>query len=113
MSDETVHAAPAPLAPVEKASAPPPKSEAKPEPESVPVRKSVIPMRARFVVQEITHTTRGATVLLLTAAYDGDIEPKSRLAPGNSPKGELTVEVVDAYAAANVSHGSVFYLVSA
>jgi hypothetical protein len=81
--------------------------------ESVPGRKPVIPMRARFVVTDINTTTRGATELFLSATYDGDILPKNRLVPGNNPKGELSIEVDPAWAAANVSHGSVFYLVTA
>ena len=79
----------------------------------LPPRKSVMPVRARFIVTEITHTTRGTTVLTLAATHDGDIPAKDRLVPGNNPKGEISIEVADVYALTNVSHGSVYYLISA
>ena len=73
-----------------------------------------VPYRAKFVVDEITRTTRGVAVLSLKAAYDANIAEKQRLAPGANPKGDISVEVADAYAdGSKVAHGSVFYLISA
>jgi hypothetical protein len=71
-----------------------------------------LPMHARFVVTDIMHTTRGVTVLYLKAQYDGNEPTQTRLAPGNSPVGNATIEVADDYALKYVAHGSVFYLSS-
>ena len=65
-------------------------------------------MRAQFKVTEISHTTRGVTILYLDANFDGSIPKENRLAVGNSPKGELSIEVDPKWADANVTHGSTF-----
>ena len=83
-----------------------------PVPNALPARAAIIPMRARFVTSEITHTTRGVTVLKLEAAFDGSIPKGNRLAVGNAPIGTITVETNQDWAAANVAHGTVFYLSS-
>lgn len=75
-------------------------------------RRVFIPMRAQFKVTEITHTTRGVTVLTLAASFDGSIPKDNRLAVGNSPKGDLSIDVDPKWADANVSHGSTFTLVN-
>lgn len=79
-----------------------------------PAQKQVIPYRAKFVVDEITRTTRGVAVVSLKVVYDANIADKQRLAPGANPKGDISIEVADAYAnGGNVAHGTVFYLISA
>lgn len=82
-----------------------------PVPEALP-HKPFVPMRAQFKVTEITHTTRGVTVLSLNASFDGSIPKENRIAVGNSPKGSLEIEVDPKWAEANVAHGSVFTLVN-
>lgn len=71
-----------------------------------------IPLQACFTVTEITHTTRGATVLTLNASYESSIPRKSQLLPGAKPVGEITLEVPDQWALENVHHGTTFFLTS-
>ena|ERR1700683_2119024 len=71
-----------------------------------------LPFRARFVVTEINNTARGATVLTLAAAHDGNIPKGQALLPGASPVGSISIEVDPVYAANNVAHGTAFLLTS-
>ena len=71
-----------------------------------------VPMRARLVCSEITHTRRGVTVLTLDVTHDGNIRKEEQLVAGNTPKGQCTIEVNEDWAAKNAPHGAVFYLIS-
>lgn len=71
-----------------------------------------IPMRAKLVCTEITHTQRGVVVLRLDAKHDGNIKKEEALVAGNSPVGTCTIEVSDDWAGKNAVHGSIFYLMS-
>lgn len=71
-----------------------------------------VPMRARFIVDEIAHTTRGVTVLTMRIEHDGHIKPEETLVPGNDPQGQLKIECNPEWCAKNVAHGTVFYLQS-
>jgi hypothetical protein len=73
-------------------------------------RPEKLPLQACFKVTEITHTTRGVTILKLDASYDGNIPRKNQLMPGARPVGEINLEVPDSWAASGVQHGSTFYL---
>jgi hypothetical protein len=73
-------------------------------------RPEKLPLQACFKVTEITHTTRGVTILKLAASYDGNIPRKNQLMPGARPVGEINLEVPDSWADAGVQHGSTFYL---
>jgi hypothetical protein len=86
------------------------KEQEKADKQVLGARPEKLPLQACFKVTEITHTTRGVTVLQLSASYDGNIPKKNSLMPGARPVGEINIEVPDSWAASGVQHGTTFYL---
>lgn len=82
-------------------------------PAALPARPVITAVRAQFKVTDITHTTRGVTVLVLAPSFDGSIPKANRLLAGNAPVGSISLEVDPKWADANAAHGSTFYLTNA
>lgn len=71
-------------------------------------------MRAKFIVTEITKTSRGVNRITLAAQHDPSItSDKTMMGSHTSPSGNITLEVNESYATDRITFGSVFYLVSA